>query len=70
MSKAIYLGGHDALLQAEVIRLRRRIHELEEQVAAYEADLAVAHAPELVTLREGDLDVALQVLGSAEPALT
>ena len=40
MSKAIYghLGGSDALLLAEVTRLRRRVRELEEQVAA-EAEL-------------------------------
>jgi hypothetical protein len=70
MSKAIYghLGGSDALLLSEVTRLRRRVRELEEQVAAYEADLVVP--AEVVALRDSDLDVALRELGSAEPALT
>jgi hypothetical protein len=70
MSKAIYghLGGSDALLLSEVTRLRRRVRELEEQVAAYEADLVVP--VEVVALRDSDLDVALRELGSAEPALT
>ncbi len=70
MSKAIYgyLGGADAQLVSEVARLRRRVRELEEQVMAYEADLAVP--VEIVALRETDLDVALRELGSAEPALT
>jgi hypothetical protein len=70
MSKAIYghLGGPDAQLLSEVARLRRRVRELEEQVASYEADLAVT--AEVVTLRDTDLDVALRELGSAEPVLT
>ena len=39
MSKALYgyMGTHDAVLAAEVGRLRRRVRELEEQLAAYEA---------------------------------
>jgi len=39
MSKAIYghLGSPDALLVAEVTRLRRRVRELEDQLAAYES---------------------------------
>ena len=70
MSKAIYghLGGPDAQLLSEVARLRRRVRELEEQVMAYEADLAVP--VEIVALRDTDLDVALRELGSAEPVLT
>ncbi|MBI1377751.1 MAG: hypothetical protein GC157_09765 [Frankiales bacterium] len=70
MSKAIYghLGGPDAQLLAEVARLRRRVRELEEQVAAHEADLAVG--ADVVALRDADLDHALRELGTAEPALT
>ena len=65
MSKAIYghLGGSDALLVAEVGRLRRRVRELEEQVAAYEAD-ARRLARVLVSLRDTELDAALRELGS------
>jgi len=73
MSKAIYghLGGSDALLVSEVARLRRRVRELEEQVEAYESELAELREPaEIVALRGTDLDVALRNLGSAEPALT
>lgn len=57
MSKAIYghLGPSDALLVSEVTRLRRRVRELEEQLAAYEAmvpsDLASLEAVD-VTVRE------------------
>jgi len=70
MSKAIYghLGGPDAQLVAEVARLRRRVRELEEQVAAYEAELVLP--AEVVALREADLDVALREFGSAEPAFS
>jgi hypothetical protein len=70
MSKAIYghLSGPDAALLSEVTRLRRRVRELEEQLAAREAELALP--AEVVALRDTDLDVALRELGSAEPALT
>jgi hypothetical protein len=63
MSKALYghLGGPDAALLAEVTRLRRRVRELEEQVAAYEQVT--------VSLHEVALDEALRELGSSEPAL-
>jgi hypothetical protein len=63
MSKALYghLGGPDAALLAEVTRLRRRVRELEEQVAAYEQVS--------VSLHEVALDEALRELGSSEPAL-
>ncbi|MFN8169970.1 MAG: hypothetical protein U0S36_14480 [Candidatus Nanopelagicales bacterium] len=72
MSKAIYghMGGGDAMLLAEVTRLRRRVRELEEQVAAYEADL-VAAPVDLVSLRDTELETALRELGTtSEPALT
>ncbi len=71
MSKAIYghLGGSDALLLAEVTRLRRRVRELEEQVAAYEAEI-VASPVRIVSLHEAELDAALRELGTNEPALT
>ena len=65
MSKAIYghMAGADPLLMAEVSRLRRRVRELEEQVAAYEADLVTLQAPlEIVALRDAELDVALREL--------
>jgi ABC-type phosphate transport system auxiliary subunit len=64
MSKALYghLGASDAALVAEVARLRRRVAELEEQLAGLEAE---AH---VVTLRDSDLDAALRELG--QPALT
>lgn len=67
MSKALYghLGGPDAALLAEVARLRRRVRELEEQVAGYEA----ARSVEIVELHDADLDAALRQLGS-EPVLT
>jgi hypothetical protein len=67
MSKALYghLGGPDAALLAEVTRLRRRVSELEERLAAYEAEAAP-----IVALRDTDLDAALRELGSQEPALT
>jgi len=63
MSKALYghLGGPDAALLAEVTRLRRRVRELEEQVAAYEQVT--------VSLHEVALDEALRELGTSEPAL-
>ena len=54
MSKAIYghLGGNDAILMAEVARLRRRVRELEEQLAAYESmvpsDIAALELVEVV----------------------
>jgi hypothetical protein len=54
MSKAIYghLGGNDAILMAEVSRLRRRVRELEEQLAAYESmvpsDIAALDQVEVV----------------------
>lgn len=57
MSKAIYghLGSSDALLVAEVTRLRRRVRELEEQLATYESmvpsDLADLERVD-VTVRE------------------
>ena len=73
MSKAIYghLGVSDALLVSEVARLRRRVTELEEQVAAYESELVSLREPaEIVALRSTDLDVALRQLGEQEPALT
>jgi hypothetical protein len=65
MSKALYghLGGPDAALLAEVTRLRRRVRELEEQVAGYEAAKV-----EIVELHD-DLDAALRELGN-EPVLT
>ena len=65
MSKAIYghLGGSDVLLATEVGRLRRRVAELEEQVAAYEAELVALREPaEIVSLHGADLDVALREL--------
>ena len=60
MSKALYghLGGPDAALLAEVTRLRRRVRELEEQVAGYEA----ARSVEIVELHDADLDAALREL--------
>jgi hypothetical protein len=70
MSKAIYghMGGTDALLVAEVTRLRRRVRELEDQVAAYESELMTQPVDaDLVSLREHDIDVALRELGTAEP---
>ena len=73
MSKAIYghMAGADPLLMAEVSRLRRRVRELEEQVAAYEAELVPLREPaEIVALRSTDLDVALRELGQQEVALT
>jgi len=73
MSKAIYghLGASDALLVSEVARLRRRVAELEGQVAAYESELVSLREPaEIVALRSTDLDVALRRLGEQEPALT
>jgi hypothetical protein len=73
MSKALYghLGGPDAALLAEVTRLRRRVRELEEQVAAYEqvAYEQVAYEQVSVSLHEVALDEALRELGSSEPAL-
>jgi hypothetical protein len=72
MSKAIYghLGGTDALLVAEVTRLRRRVRELEERVAAYEAEI-VAAPVQIVSLHDSELDAALRELGtSSQPALT
>jgi hypothetical protein len=71
MSKAIYghLAGSDAVLLAEVTRLRRRVLELEEQVSAYEADL-VGSPARIVSLREAEIDAALRELGTGEPALT
>jgi hypothetical protein len=67
MSKALYghLGGPDAALLAEVTRLRRRVRELEEQVAAYEQVTVSLHE----SLHEVALDEALRELGSSEPAL-
>jgi hypothetical protein len=73
MSKAIYghLGASDALLVIEVARLRRRVAELEEQVASYESELVSLREPaEIVALRSTDLDVALRELGEAHVALT
>jgi DNA invertase Pin-like site-specific DNA recombinase len=73
MSKAIYghLGASDALLVSEVARLRRRVAELEEQVAACESELVSLREPaEIVALRSTDLDVALRELGEAHVALT
>ncbi len=73
MSKAIYghMGGSDALLVAEVTRLRRRVRELEEQVMALEADLvALPDSVDIVSLHGDDLDVALRELGTSAPALT
>ncbi len=65
MSKAIYghLGGSDVLLATEVGRLRRRVAELEDQVAAYEAELVALREPvEIVALHGAGLDVALREL--------
>ena len=66
MSKAIY--GHfatqDPALLAEVARLRRRVRELEEQVAAYD-EAFLGRAIRL----EDTLDSALETLSSSEPAL-
>jgi len=73
MSKAIYghLGASDALLVSEVARLRRRVAELEEQVAAHESELGALREPaEIVALRSTDLDVALRELGESQVALT
>jgi DNA invertase Pin-like site-specific DNA recombinase len=73
MSKAIYghLGGSDALLVTEVARLRRRVAELEDRLAAYESELvSLRHPVEVVTLSGADLDVALRELGKQEAALT
>ena len=73
MSKAIYghLGGSDALLVTEVTRLRRRVAELEDRLAAYESELvSLRHPVEVVTLSGADLDVALRELGKQEAALT
>ena len=67
MSKAIYghLAGPDPLLLSEVAGLRRRVRELEEQVAGYEAELVTLRAPiEIVALRDADLDVALRELSA------
>ncbi|MGE0819745.1 MAG: hypothetical protein AB7O74_13895 [Candidatus Nanopelagicales bacterium] len=64
MSKAIYghLATSDALLVAEVTRLRRRVRELEEQLATYEAmvpsDLAGLERVD-VTVRELPEDAAV-----------
>ena len=65
MSKAIYghLGGSDVLLATEVGRLRRRVAELEEQVAAYEAELVALREPvEIAALHGAGLDVTLREL--------
>jgi hypothetical protein len=71
MSKAIYghMGGSDALLVAEVTRLRRRVVELEEQVAALEAADALRDGVE-ISLRHDDIDAALRELGESAPVLT
>ena len=64
MSKAIYghMATSDALLVAEVTRLRRRVRELEEQLATYEAmvpsDLAGLERVD-VTVRELPEDAAV-----------
>jgi hypothetical protein len=65
MSKAIYghLGSSDALLVAEVARLRRRVRELEEQLAAYEAMVP----SDLAGLEQ--VDVTLRELPADAPAL-
>ena len=70
MSKAIYghLAGSDAALLAEVHRLRRRVRELEEQVAELEAAQVALH-PDVVSLQDVALDEALQSLQSSAPAL-
>jgi uncharacterized protein YlxW (UPF0749 family) len=70
MSKAIYghLAGSDAALLAEVNRLRRRVRELEEQVAGLEAAQVALH-PDVVSLHDAELDEALQSLQSSAPAL-
>jgi hypothetical protein len=73
MSKAIYghLGGTDVALLSEVARLRRRVRDLEDLVAAQESELVtLRESAEIVALRSTDLDVALRELGNAEPALT
>jgi len=72
MSKAIYgyMSGSEASLLAEVTRLRRRVRDLENQVATYEAD--VITLPEGTTLVPGgraDLDEALRGLGESAAAL-
>jgi hypothetical protein len=65
MSKAIYghLGSSDALLVAEVARLRRRVRELEEQLVAYEAMVP----SDLAGLEQ--VDVTLRELPADAPAL-
>jgi DNA invertase Pin-like site-specific DNA recombinase len=65
MSKAIYghLGSSDALLVAEVSRLRRRVRELEEQLATYEAMVP----SDLAGLEQ--VDVTLRELPADAPAL-
>jgi DNA invertase Pin-like site-specific DNA recombinase len=70
MSKAIYghMGGRDAVLVAEVARLRRRVRALEEQVLALEAELV--SVPDTVDLGALDLGTALRELPDGEPALT
>ena len=73
MSKAIYghLGSTDALLFAEVTRLRRRVRELEEQVEAYEAGDALRADVEISLRRQTvDIDAALRELGETAPVLT
>ena len=75
MAKAIYghLGGPDALLVAEVTRLRRRVAELEDRGRARTSaanELARRRHVEVVTLSGADLDVALRELGKHEAALT
>ncbi|CAB4847315.1 unannotated protein [freshwater metagenome] len=72
MSKAIYgqISGSEALLLSEVTRLRRRVRDLEDQVAAYEADVIIlGQRPSLVSGGRVALDEALRGLGESEPAL-
>lgn len=70
MSKAIYghLAGPDALLVAEVARLRRRVVELEDRVAELEAAQVALH-PDVVALQDVEIHEALGSFDRSEHAL-